>query len=777
MSDLADGMTAGGGILGALGRVFGGGQGAPSEPDGEGANGPPSATAAPGGPDMELAERLRRWVGMVNVAEDVDEEERSRIAQLVLREYDIDKQSRAEWEQKYEEWLNLAMQIAEEKQYPWPRASNVIYPLLTTASIQFAARAYPAIIRDRNVVKGTVWGKDEGEPQINPQTGQPLMDQGGQPVWAVPPGAKRLRADRIGQHMSWQLLQEQEEWEPETDRLLIVLPIVGCMFRKSYFDPVLQRNVSETVDALHLVVNYKVKAFERAPRVTEIIELYPHEVEERIRAGVFLEEDYGFDQDAGQDEQAPMTFLEQHRRYDLDGDGYEEPYIVTVARDSGRLARIKAAYDMDGVLFSATDHRIRKVTPVAYYTKYGFIPNPESGVYDLGFGHLLSPINEAINTSLNQLFDAGHLANAGGGFIGSGLSLNTGAVRFALGEYKPVNVGGGTIRDNVFPLPFPGPNAVLFSLLQFLVEAAKEVAAVKDVMVGDLPGDNTSGVATLAMIEQGLKVFSAIYKRIHRALKSEFKKLFRLNRIYLPATSQYEAGGEWHDINRADYESGTGVEPVSDPQMVTDMQALGRSQFLLQFKDDPYFQPLEIRRRMLDAALFPESEKLLNANPAPPPEALAAQQQLQLEEKAEEFRRMELQIRAAHQEGELDIRRGEQRSKGILTLAQAINQLAQAAKADSEVNLAWYQQRLEALRQEMDSISDEAQSNPAANSPALAGIGGAPPAAPGGVQPAVPAMAPPSGHAAPPAVPGGLPPVGGGANAGGMAQGQPAPLG
>src|SRR6185436_13377813 len=183
---------------------------------------------------------------------------------------EIDVESRWDWMDKSKKAMELAIQVAEEKQYPWPRASNVIFPLMTNAAIQFAARAYPAIIQNRNVVRGIVIGPDIGKPVMN-QMGQPIPDprtQGQSPLWAEPPGSKRLRADRIGEHMSWQLLDEMPEWEPETDKLLHILPIAGCCFRKSYFDPAHGRNMSLLVLAPDLVISYYAKSLELAPRVT-----------------------------------------------------------------------------------------------------------------------------------------------------------------------------------------------------------------------------------------------------------------------------------------------------------------------------------------------------------------------------------------------------------------------------------------------------------------------------------------------------------------------------
>lgn len=657
---------------------------------------------------------LERWCRSKNIAEEDDgptEQELSALAARVKRDYDVDEKSRDEWKHKYRKWLDFALQITEPKTFPWQDSANVIYPLMTTAALQFHARAYPAIIRDRNVVKGMVVGDDKGKPAINPVNGEPFDP----PVWAIKPGAKQERADRIGRHMSWQLLEEQEEWEPQTDQLLIVLPIVGTMFRKSYFDPGLRRNVSETVDALSLVVNYHAKTFETAPRQTELIRLYPWEIETKIRSGEFLDEDYGRDlrmsDDRGavadqEDEDAPTTFLEQHRRYDLDDDGYDEPYIVTVARDSGKLARIRPGFDMDGVQWSPKG-RIIQVIKTEFYTKYGFIPSPDSKVYDLGFGHLLFPLNEAINTTLNQMFDAGTLQNTGGGFVGSGFSINTGAVRFALGEYKPVNMMGGSIRDNIYTMEWPGPSQVLMQLLSFLVDAAERVAAVKDIMTGDMPGDNTSGITTLAVIEQGLKVFSAIYKRIHRSLGYEFRKLYRLNRIYLPLTTGFGKGDNWQEITREDYEKGSGVEPISDPQMVTDMQRLGRAQFLLGFKDDPRVDGAKIITEAFSAAMIPEPQTYLVDNPSPPAPIMLKNRELDIREKRE---MVDLALRGKHDQALM-----------IKEIAQAELFLAQARKLDNDAQLGWVEQHIARLKTEVDALGAVTNAAAAANDAANPG--------------------------------------------------------
>lgn len=665
-------------------------------------------------PDVAQHQKLLAYIKAVNIAEEMDAAELSKIGERVVREYEIDKNSRSEWKEKTEKAMEMALQVAKEKQFPWPKASNVIYPLMTNAAIQFAARAYPAIVANRSVVKGVVIGNDDGEPEMGPN-GQPVTmpDAQGQPVivWKREPGAKQAMADNIGEHMSWQLLDEQTEWEAETDQLLHLLPIVGCVFRKTYFDPAKSRNASLMVSPMNFVVNYHAKSLETAPRCTEEIKYYPLEIEEMQRAGLWLvpEVPYGQAQAMGSsndadDMDAPHEFLEQHRSWDLDEDGYAEPYIVTVHKTTRQVARIVARYDADGIHFSNLTHKIVKIDPIHYYTKYDFIPNPDGGIYSVGFGQLLRPINEAVNTTLNQLLDAGTLANTGGGFIGKGLSMNAGAIRFVMGEYKTVNVTGGTLRDNIVPMPFPGPSAVLFNLLGLLIESGKEIAAIKDVLTGEAGNANTPATTTLAMIEQGLKVFTAIYKRVHRSLKQELNKLYRLNRIYGDEKSEYKVGDTWKVITKQDYVLGSGVEPVSDPTMVSDMQRLGRAQFMMQFANDQYFNGYEIRKGMLEAANIANIDKKLNKQPAPNP-AIAAKG-MELEQKGKDIDSM-TELRKA---------------QSMQAYSGAIKNLADADATVGDQHIQWLSLNLQAWEKQFE----------AANQPAADG------AQPGGSMPSPP---------------------------------------
>jgi chaperonin GroES len=327
---------------------------------------------------------------------------------------------------------------------------------------------------------------------------------------------------------------------------------------------------------------------------------------------------------------------------------------------------------------------------VHYYTKYDFMPNPEGGVYGVGLGQLLKPINDAVNTSLNMLIDAGHLQNAGGGFIGKGLSLHSGAVKFRPGEYKVVNSAGAAVRDAVVPLTFPGPSPVLFELLGTLVEAGKDISASNNILAGDIQSAQMQPTTMLALIEQGLKVFVAIYKRVHRSLKQEYSKLYRLNRLYLQDTAEYRVGDEWKQITREDYERGSGVQPISDPAMVSDMQKLARAQFLAAYQNDPLCDPMEIRKRIFESANLADVEKLFAQQPpGPPPELVLAEK--------------ELAIKAHRDE-----------AAAVKDMALAIKAIAEADAADGDQNIQWAQQQLALLKLQLEaSIASKQQAAPA----------------------------------------------------------------
>ena len=597
---------------------------------------------------------------MPNIAESLKQADSERVAEIgqqVIEDYEIDDASREEWLAKNEDALKLAMMVAEEKNYPFANAANIKYPLLSTAALQFNARSYSAIVAPDRVVKCKVRGRD-------------------------PNGEKAARSERVSEFMSDQLLHEQPEWEEDTDRMLVMLPIVGSVFRKVWYDSALQRNVSRLIPPEDMVVNYRASSIHTVPRITEILRLYPYEIEERIRDGRFLEFNYketapqDGEEEAektgetatGDDDSAPHTFLEQHCLLDLDEDGYPEPYVVTVHRDTSQVVRIVANFNEDTVTI-AQNGDILSIRRHDYFVHYQFLPNPDGGFYGLGFGWLLSSTNETINTTLNQLLDAGHRANMQGGLISSVLGVREKSIRLEQGEWRVIQTNG-PLKDAIMPIKYGEPSSVLFNLLGLMIDMGKELASVKDVLSGEGQGKNASPTTTMALIEQGLQVFTSIYKRIHRTLKHEFSIQARLNTQYVtperyaqffdePAEQQQapqmpmqqgspEMMGQMQpaamqidpqaDFNSKDFD----ILPVSDPQSVTKMQKLAKAQLVLQTSQgNPLVNQQVALKRFYEAADIENADELITDPPQPSPEEQAfmeAMRDLELQEKVSQIK-------------------------------------------------------------------------------------------------------------------------------------------
>jgi chaperonin GroES len=549
-------------------------------------------------PEQKLAVIMQ----IPNIAEVLPADKLGQIAQSVVEEYAIDKASRAEWEDRIGEAMDLAMMVSEEKSYPFDKAANIKYPLLPVAALQFNARSYPAIVAGDRVAKCKTFGRD-------------------------PDGAKKARAERVSEHLSYQLLNEAPEWEEDTDKMLVILPIVGSAFRKVWYDHAQKRNRSRLISSNHLIVHYFARSLEDVPRITEEMRLYPYEISERIRGKRFIEFDYaqgGAETTDGKNVQAdpndmdaPHLFLEQHRLLDLDEDGYPEPYIVTVHHASQKVCRIAANFDETSWIIN-DDGTIGSIRRNDYYVKYQFLPSPDGGFYGWGFGWLLRDIGESINTTLNMIMDAGHVSTIQGGLVSGQLGIKEKSFRLKPGEWRVINGTGGKLADSMMPISYNGPSPVLFQLLGMLLEAGKEVAAIKDVLTGDSPSNAPVGT-TLAVIEQGLQMFTAIYKRIHRALKVELGLHAKLNAMHLDP-EKYNAffDGEPADP-QADYAAeDMDIVPVSDPNSVSKMQRIAKAQLIREVgAGNPMMDQAAVTMRVLDAADIDDVEDLM-AKPQPP---------------------------------------------------------------------------------------------------------------------------------------------------------------
>lgn len=553
------------------------------------------------------------------------------IAAKCIQDFETDENDREEWCKVAELSLKRAKQEKEEqKVWPWRGASNASFPLLTTASLQFAARAYPAIVKGDEVVSCKVVGSDTGMPAFGPD-GQPLVQQGPEgpvPVWAIEPGAKASRAKRVADFMNYTVFYHLKGWEEDTDTLLHHLPIIGCGFRKIWASGDEQN--AEYVSAMKLVAPMCAKSCEESTRLTEVQEgLRLNDLIGLQRSGFYR----AVTLVDSTEHDGLRTLLEQHCLIDLDEDGYAEPYVVTLDKDSGQLLRIEANFGPDDVMLQDDEEGgkvVVKIRRECYYVKYDFFPSLDGGFYGLGLGHLLENISTIVNNTINQMIDAGTAASAGGGFIGSGVDLGGGGKRkqimFEPGVYKTVTASGTAMREAIYERTFPGPNPVTFQVLELMLGAARDISSVKDVLTGEARNTGQVGT-TLALIEQGLQVFTAIYKRIHRSLKEEFGKLYANIGRYggEKAAEEYltvldEMADFQEDFTTRDYD----IRPVSDPTNVTKMQRMAKAQFLGSFMGTPGINTQEIQRRIFEAADIEDIDKLFAPPPQPDPLQIAA---------------------------------------------------------------------------------------------------------------------------------------------------------
>lgn len=512
--------------------------------------------------------------------------------------YERDEKSREHWMKRNEAGMDLALQIQKDKSFPWPGCSNVAFPLVTIAAMQFHARAYPAIVSGNQIVKCAVFGDD-------------------------PTGEITAHADRVSTHMSWQLLYEDKCWEEQEDKAILNLSIVGTNFKKTYHSPN-GHNTSELVLAKDLVLDYWSKSVEDSPRKTHKVPKYRNEVYENVMRGMWRDvlEMSWFqgtpapkisiqqrNQDNRQgvtppqpDDTTSLLFLEQHCNLDLDGDGYAEPYIITFEAESRCVVRIVTRFESEAaierVAIGANKGKIVKIKATEYFTKKTFIPSPDGGIYDIGFGVFLGPLNEAVNSLVNMLLDAGTMQTTAGGFLGRGAKIRSGTHTSAPFEWKRVDSTGDDLRKSIFPLPVNAPSDVLFQLLSLLINYTSRVSGTTDITVGENPGQNTPAQTTQTMVEMGQKIYTAIFKRIWRSSREEFQKLFYLNGIFLPMDVPQVGGA-----TRKDYlGSASQISPVADPNVTSDTM---RMQLAMTLKgaaaSTPGYDKDEVERRFLKA--------------------------------------------------------------------------------------------------------------------------------------------------------------------------------
>ena len=506
-----------------------------------------------------------------NLVDFMDEAETTAIASDLVGEIEDDLSSREDWEEVYKRGIDLLGMNYEDRSQPFEGASGVVHPLLAESVTQFQAQAYRELL-----------------PAGGPVRTQIIGDQNKEVL---------AQAERVKNYMNYQITYEMEEYDPELDQMLFYLPIIGSTFKKIYFDPLLQRAVSKFVHAEDLIVPYSATDLASATRITHVVKMDKNEIRKLQLTGFYADIDlpgdgYG-DEDysdvketideiqgispSGSSEE--VTLYEVHTNLDLSGfkdvdaNGEETelklPYIVTIVEKSGKVLSIRRNYD-------ETDP-LRRAKP--YFVHYKFLPG--LGFYGFGLTHMIGGLSQAATSLLRQLIDAGTLSNLPAGFKARGARIRDEDEPLNPGEFRDIDVAGMDIRQSLMTLPFKEPSQTLYSLLGTLVDSGRRFASLADMKVAEMGGETPVGT-TMAIMERGTKVMSAIHKRLHYSQKVEFKLLANVFARFMAPMYPYAIPGAPPEIKVTDFDDRIDVLPVSDPNIFSMSQRIALAQTELQ---------------------------------------------------------------------------------------------------------------------------------------------------------------------------------------------------
>jgi len=529
-----------------------------------------------------------------NLAEELENQEVLNIGKSLIRAYEDDKASRKDWEDQYSKGLKMLGVVVEDRQDPFPGASGVHHPLMSEAATQFQARAISEMFPAGGPVKTQIVGKQSDK--------------------------KLEQAQRVQDFMNYQVTNQITDYFNELDQMLFYLALAGSAFKKIYFDNSLDRICSKFVPADQFVISYENTDLETAERYTQVMKLTTNEIKRRQVEGFYR--DVPVTQNQGGQNSSDIvqstieklegmstsmsdkihTILEIHADIDLgeDESGLALPYIVTVDYESGQTLAIRRNWKED-------DPLKRKRT---YFIHYKYLPG--LGFYGFGLIQMIGGLQHASTGALRALLDSAAFANLNGGFKAKGARIEGGDITVSPGEWVDVEAYGDDLRKSFIPLPFKEPSPTLLQLLGVLTESGRRFASIADAMVGQSAGSGPVGT-TIALIEQGSKVFSAIHKRLHQAQGREFKLIYELNGEYLDDEYPYDVIGERKTIRRKDFNDAVNVVPVSDPNIFSQAQRIALAQTGLQLAQQApnIIDTKEAYRRFLQSLNIPDYQDLI----------------------------------------------------------------------------------------------------------------------------------------------------------------------
>jgi len=540
-----------------------------------------------------------------NLAESLGEEVLSPLGNKLYDQYTEYKESRGDWEQSYREGLELLGFKYERRTEPFRGASGVNHPVLAEAVTQFQAQAYKELLPADGPVRTQILGA------ITPE--------------------KQDQSHRVKDFMNYQIMDQMKEYEPEFDQMLFYLPLSGSTFKKVYYDDLLGRAVSKFVPADDLIVPYSANSLDDAEAVIHVIKISENELRKQQVAGFYRDielgdppvtenqlqdkklELEGISKD-GQEDQ--YTLYEIHTNLDLedyedmgpDGEptGIKLPYVITIAEANQKILSIRRNY-------AEGDKMMKKIQ---YFVQFKFLPG--TGFYGFGLIHMIGGLTRTATAALRQLLDAGTLANLPAGFKSRGIRIRDDAQPLQPGEFRDVDAPGGNIKDQFMTLPFKGPDATLLQLMGIVVSAGQRFAAIADMQVGDMNQQAAVGT-TVALLERGSRVMSAIHKRLYVGLKQEFKLLANVFKTYLPPVYPYDVPGATRNVKVQDFDDRIDILPVADPNIFSQTQRISMAQSQLQLaQSNPQIHDLYQAYRSMYEALGVKNIAAILPPPAQP---------------------------------------------------------------------------------------------------------------------------------------------------------------
>ena len=542
-----------------------------------------------------------------NLAEFLGEDYLGEISSDLRASYEDDMDSRSEWEETYTKGLDQLGVKYEERSQPFEGASGVTHPLISESVTQFQAQAYKELL----------------------PAGGPVQTQ----VLGMQDAAREEQASRVKDFMNYQIMEVMEEFDPDMDQLLFYLPLSGSCFKKIYFDEAKQRAVSKFVPAQDLVVSYAASDLHTAARVTHVLRMDANELRKMQIAGFYRDVEVSkYDEEEDEVRQKidsiqgtskgytdeVYTILEMHVALDLEGfedmspdgepTGIALPYIVTIDEGSGKVLSIRRNFEENADLAKKQQ----------YFVHYKFMPG--LGFYGFGLIHMIGGLGRAATSILRQLIDAGTLANLPAGFKARGVRVRNDDEPLRPGEFRDIDAPGGNIRDALVPLPYKEPSATLGQLLGTLVENGRRFVSLADQQTSNMNQEAPVGT-TVALLERGMKVMSAIHKRLHYSQKNEFRVLARIFRDNLPQEYPYDVAGGDRTVMAADFDGRVDVIPVSDPNIFSMAQRVTLAQTQLQLaQSNPQVHNLHAAfRRMYQALEVQNIDEILPPPPQPQP--------------------------------------------------------------------------------------------------------------------------------------------------------------